>query len=86
MGLIYENKQVVENLVKYLYNNCLKEDEIKDVLSQALNNAFLKGVDSGCVLQRNNTKRIKLANDKIRKRKFDEWYDHVVEEMMNLEA
>lgn len=71
--LLYENREKVKVIRNFLYGNNLREEEVDKVISEALNHTFLKGLDSGCIVQRNNRKRIEGALLAVQDKKFKEW-------------
>lgn len=75
--LLYNSKEKVKTLRNYLYANNLKEDEIDRVIEEALDDTFIKGLDAGCVVQRNNRKRIERAHETIENKGFEAWFNEV---------
>jgi hypothetical protein len=79
--LLYNNKESVETIRNYLFSNDLKQEEIDEVIGEALDRTFIRGLDAGCVVQRNNRKRIENAQLKIADSKFNDWIDSIEEEI-----
>jgi hypothetical protein len=77
------SKKKIQPLVKYLYSNDLKEDEVYECILSVCDKIALDHIDKGCVIQRNNSKRIKNAKQKQNDKNFNIILEGIEDEIYN---
>lgn len=80
MDSLFNNSEKIEALKNYIYNNNLPEKEINKVFNEFCNNAFIKGLDCGAVVQKNTAKRIEQAKVRMRDNGFEKIFEELEEE------
>ena len=70
-AILYKNEKLAEITINYLYGQRLRKDEVYKVVNEAFNKVYVTGLNHGEVVTKNVTKRIKNAQLKCRKKRFE---------------
>ena len=82
-NFLNKNKNKIDSLRNYLYSNDLTEDEINTMISDFGKYFYLKGIDTGTLLEKDTQTRIKNAIRNKRSKIFNKIFNDIRNNLLN---